>query len=128
MEKKTGTKKTPTASKAATKPEKTENFFAIVETGGKQYLVQPGMTLRVEKLPPPMKGGEIKFDKVLLIKNEKGVQLGHPYINNAAVMVTWQGDGRNKKVMVFRYHSKTRYRKNKGHRQAFTKVSVKGLE
>ncbi|MBI5045881.1 MAG: 50S ribosomal protein L21 [Candidatus Niyogibacteria bacterium] len=123
MEKKTSTKKAPTAAK----PVKTEDFFAIVETGGKQYLVQPGTTLKVEKLPPPMKGGEIKFDKVLLIKNAKGVQLGHPYIDGAAVMVTWQGDGRNKKVMVFRYHSKTRYRKNKGHRQAFTKVTVNDL-
>lgn len=99
-------------------------MFAVIETGGKQYVVETGKALSVEKLPVAV-GGKAVFDKVLLIAHDDGsVTIGQPYIEGAAVEAVVQVQGRAKKKIVFRYHSKTRYRKKKGHRQHFTKVAV----
>jgi len=98
-------------------------MFAIIETGGKQYKVETGKAIRVEKLPGEA-GGSLKFDKVLLLSDEKGVQIGTPYVSGAVIEATVLAQGREKKKIVFRYHSKTRYRKKKGHRQPFTKAEV----
>ena len=98
-------------------------MFAIIETGGKQYKVEVGKKIQVEKLAGEA-GGVIRFDKVLLVADEKGVQIGAPYIAGAAVEANILAHGREKKKIVFRYHSKTRYRKKKGHRQHFSAVSI----
>jgi len=98
-------------------------MFAVIETGGKQYIVEKGTTLSVEKLSPS-KGDKVVFDKVLLIVDKEKVSIGAPYIKGAVVDATSLKDGREKKKIVFRYHSKTRYRKLKGHRQPFTSVQI----
>ncbi len=102
-------------------------MFAVIETGGKQYIVESGKRLSVEKLPSE-KGGKIIFDKILLISDGENVQIGSPYVKGASVQAESLGNGREKKKIVFRYHSKTRYRKLKGHRQPFTKVSIVSMK
>ncbi len=99
-------------------------MFAVIETGGKQYRVSPGSKLKVEKLQ--VEAGEtFVFDKILLIAGEKdGLSIGRPYVSGAKVEVKVLRNARDRKKIVFRYHSKTRYRKKKGHRQHFTEVEV----
>jgi len=98
-------------------------MFAIIETGGKQYKVSPGSKIKVEKIDAE-KGGNFVFDKVLLISDDKNVEIGEPYIKGVKVEAKVLGEGRSKKIIVFRYHSKTRYRKKKGHRQPFSEFEI----
>lgn len=98
-------------------------MFAVIETGGKQYIVEKGTTLSVEKLSSS-KDSEIIFDKVLLISEKDKVTIGTPYIKGAVIDAKLLEEGRGKKKIVFRYHSKTRYRKLKGHRQPYTSVQI----
>lgn len=97
--------------------------FAIIETGGKQYVVAPGTTLSIERLSEK-KGGGVKFEKVLLVADGEKVEVGAPYVKGAEVEGRVVGEGRGEKKIVFRYHAKTRYRKLKTHRQSFTKVEI----
>jgi large subunit ribosomal protein L21 len=98
--------------------------FAVIETGGKQYKVAPGQKLRVEKLNAQ---GDFIFDKVLLVADGDTVEIGTPYVPGAKVEARVLRHARDKKKIIFRYHSKTRYRKKKGHRQPFTEVEVVGI-
>lgn len=98
-------------------------MFAIIETGGKQYKVTPGKKLKVEKLNVEV-GGEFVFDKVLLTADGENVKIGTPYVGGAKVEGKVLKQGRDEKKIVFKYHSKTRYRKKKGHRQHFTEVEI----
>ena len=100
-----------------------EVMFAIIETGGKQYKVESGSKIQVEKLPGE-EGGSIVFDKVLLKGEGEKVEIGTPYLEGASVEGKIVEQGRGAKKMVFRYKSKTRYRKKKGHRQPFTEVEI----
>lgn len=95
--------------------------IAVIETGGKQYKVSEGQKIKIEKLVSDK--GDVIFDKVLLI-SDKDVKVGTPYLENAKVEGKVVKEGREKKKIVFRYHSKTRYRKKKGHRQPFTEVEI----
>ena len=95
----------------------------IIETGGKQYMVSPEDKIKIEKLPPA-ENGEIVFDKVLAVIDGDKVEIGRPYLEAVSVTAKVEKEGRAKKVIVFRYHSKTRYRKKKGHRQRFTEVKI----
>lgn len=97
--------------------------FVIIETGGKQYRVTAGQKLRIEKLNAK-DGDSFIFDKVLLAVHGDAVKIGTPYLEGANVEGKVVGAGRDKKKIVFRYHSKTRYRKKKGHRQHFTEVEI----
>lgn len=98
-------------------------MFAIIETGGKQYKVSEGKTVKIEKLPS-QKGEKAVFENVLLVVDGDTVTLGRPYIDKARVEAEVVEQGRSRKKIVFRYHSKTRYRKKKGHRQHFTEVRI----
>ena len=100
--------------------------FAIIETGGKQYKVSLGKKVKVEKLLAE-EGGSITFDKVLLVAKGDSVKVGTPYIEGASVETKVLRQARDRKKIVFKYHSKTRYRKKKGHRQHFTEVEVVGV-
>ncbi|MDO8560632.1 MAG: 50S ribosomal protein L21 [bacterium] len=100
--------------------------FAVIKTGGKQYRVEPGQKLRIEKCEAE-KGGEISFDEVLLIVDGDKVEIGMPRIRNAKVEAEVLEQGREKKKIVFKYHAKSRYRKLKGHRQPFTEVMIKKI-
>lgn len=98
--------------------------FAVIKTGGKQYLVKPGQTLKIEKINAS-EGGKIVFDEVLLLGDDSGeVKIGTPLVEGARVEAEVVKQGRSRKVVVFKYHSKTRYRKKKGHRQLFTEVRI----
>ncbi len=97
--------------------------FAIIKTGGKQYRVEPGQTLKIEKIDTAEDGAVI-FDEVLLVSDENGVKVGTPHVAGAKVEAKLVKDGRARKIIVFRYHSKTRYKKKKGHRQTFTEVEI----
>ena len=93
---------------------------AVIETGGKQYLVEEGKVLYIEKLDAEA-GSEITFDKVLMAD---GV-LGKPYVKGATVTATVEKNGKAKKVLVYKYNSKKNYRRTQGHSQPYTKVTVK---
>ncbi|MBI3046455.1 MAG: 50S ribosomal protein L21 [Candidatus Harrisonbacteria bacterium] len=98
-------------------------MFAIVETGGKQYKVSPGQKLKVEKLDVES-GANLSLDKVLLVADDEEVKLGTPYVEGAKVETKVLSQGRHDKKIVFKYHSKTRYKKKKGHRQPYTELEV----
>ena len=97
--------------------------FAIIETGGKQYRVSEGMTLSIEKLDAEV-GKPLAFEKVLLVARDGDVACGTPYLPKQKVEASVLGAVRGERKMVFRFHSKTRYRKKKTHRQDLTRVQV----
>ena len=98
-------------------------MYAVVETGGKQYKVSAGETIEVEKLPLRV-GQQVELDRVLLINDENKVQVGNPTIEGAKVMATVAGQGKGKKVIVFKYKPRNRYRRKAGHRQAYTRLQI----
>lgn len=104
------------------------NKSAVIETGGKQFLVQSGQTLRVEKLEDAKTGGIISFDKVLLLIEGEEIKLGKPYVEGAKVSAEFKKEGRAEKVTVLRYKRKTRARRKMGHRQPFTEVIIKDIK
>lgn len=97
--------------------------FCVIETGGKQYVVVQGDNLKVEKLKAEA-GESLIFDKVLLKVSGDKVEVGTPYLSGEKVEGVLVGQGRDEKKLVFRYHSKTRYRKKKGHRQPHTEIKI----
>lgn len=100
--------------------------FSIIETGGKQYKVSAGQKIKVEKLNAEA-GDSFVFDKVLLVVDGEKVEIGTPYIAGAKVEAKVLRQARERKKIVFKYHSKTRYKKKKGHRQHFTEVLVEKI-
>ena len=96
---------------------------AVIETGGKQYLVEEGKVLYIEKLDA-LAGSEITFDKVLMAD---GV-LGQPYVKGASVTALVEKNGKAKKVLVYKYNAKKKYRKTQGHRKPYTKVTIKSIK
>jgi large subunit ribosomal protein L21 len=103
-------------------------MIAVIETGGKQYLITPQQQIKIEKLNNVKEGDEITFDKVLLlVDDENNIKIGKPYLEGVTVSAQITKAGREKKVIVFRYHSKTRYHKKKGHRQPYMKAIVKEI-
>ncbi len=99
---------------------------AVIETGGKQYLVSPKDKLNIEKLSG--KAGEsITFDKVLLVAENEKVTLGKPYVANAKVVGKILEQGKADKLVVFKYRAKARYRRKYGHRQQETIVQIESI-
>ena len=101
-------------------------MYAIIETGGKQYRVEPDEVLQVEKLTAAP-GDVVEFDKVALIQNEGNINLGKPWIEGAKVACRVLAQGRDRKVVVFTYKAKKNYKRKKGHRQSFTRVKVEKI-
>lgn len=99
--------------------------FAIIETGGKQYWVSPKDKIKVEKLAAEA-GQEITFDKVLLTR-DKDTKVGKPYVSGVKVVGKVLKQGRARKMRIFKYHSKTRYRRRLGHRQQFTEIEITSI-
>ncbi len=111
------------------KKDQDKKAFAVIETGGKQYRVSEGDIITVEKLEGEHKSGDkIVFDSVLLIDNGEDVSLGEPYLDKHKVTGEFIEEGKGKKVSVMRYRSKSRYFKNKGHRQPYNKVKIVSIE
>lgn len=100
--------------------------YAIVQTGGKQYKVEAGDTFRVESLPGD-EGDEITLEDVLLLSQDGNVTVGEPLVPGALVTTEVVGKGRGKKIIVFKYKPKTRYRRKNGHRQSYTELRVTGI-
>lgn len=96
--------------------------FAVIKTGGKQYIVRKGDVLTIEKLVH--EDAKVVFDQVLLIADESKALIGQPLVKGATVHATVVEDGKADKKLVFRYKAKIRYKKKKGHRQPFTKVKI----
>ncbi|KKU53161.1 MAG: 50S ribosomal protein L21 [Candidatus Ryanbacteria bacterium RIFCSPLOWO2_12_FULL_47_9c] len=101
-------------------------MFAVIETGGKQYIVGENQKLKIEKLP--LKAGEqVVFGKVLLLADGENIKIGKPYLEGISVEASLVAQGRGKKIRILRYHSKTRRRRRKGHRQPFSEVEIKSI-
>lgn len=98
-------------------------MFAIIRTGGKQYSVEKGTILKVEKLDQEI-GTEFIFDEVLLVDNSSKILLGTPKLDKARVSAKILSQGRGKKQIVFKYKNKTRYSVKNGHRQPYTEVEI----
>ena len=98
-------------------------MYAIVRTGGKQYRVEEGRSVVVERLPAE-EGETVELKDVLLIAENGDVTIGSPLIEGARVLAEVESNGRHKKIIVFKYKAKVRTRKKTGHRQNFTKLSV----
>ena len=101
-------------------------MYAVIETGGKQYRVQQGDTLFIEKLKVE-EGSTVDFDKVLLTSNEGEISVGKPYVDGAKVEATVLEQGKAKKIIVFKFKAKKNYRKKQGHRQPYTKVKIENI-
>ena len=102
-------------------------MYAIIETGGKQYRVQEGDNIFVEKLDADV-DSNVVFDQVLAVVNDGDVKVGAPVVEGAKVTAKVLAQGKEKKILVFKYKAKSNYRRRQGHRQPFTKVSIEKIE
>lgn len=102
-------------------------MYAIIKTGGKQYRVQEGDNIFVEKLDADV-DSNVVFDQVLAVVNDGDVKVGAPVVEGAKVTAKVLAQGKEKKILVFKYKAKSNYRRRQGHRQPFTKVSVEKIE
>jgi large subunit ribosomal protein L21 len=98
-------------------------IYAVIETGGKQYKVTPGQSIDVERLAVA-EGETVELDRVLLIADDDRVMVGRPTIPGAKVVATSKGEVKDKKIIVFKYKPKVRYRKKTGHRQLYTRLTI----
>lgn len=98
-------------------------MYAIIETGGKQYKVQEGDVIFVEKLDVA-EGEAVTFDKVLVIGEDKGIKAGAPFVKGATVDAKVLKNGKNPKIYVYKFKAKKNYRRKTGHRQPYTKVEI----
>ena len=101
-------------------------MYAVVETGGKQYKVEVGQTVDVEHIQAEI-GDTVELGRVLAVSTDEGLRLGNPVVAGARVTGSVVDQGRGKKIIVFRYKPKTRYRKKTGHRQSYTRVAVESI-
>jgi large subunit ribosomal protein L21 len=98
-------------------------MYAVIESGGKQYRVQPGDTVVLEKLPGSP-GDAVAFDKVLLVSSDESVAIGRPIVDGASVTGKILEQGRGEKLTVYKFKRRKNQRKRNGHRQAYTAVSI----
>ena len=100
-------------------------MYAIIETGGKQYKVSEGDIIKVEKLG--QLEGEYVFNNVCALSSEAGFKAGAPYVEGASVSATVLGEGKAKKVIIYKYKAKKGFHKKKGHRQPFTALKINSI-
>ena len=101
-------------------------MYAVIKTGGKQYKVQEGDVVFIEKLIAD-EGSEVSFDKVLAVSIEGSLNVGSPLVMDATVSAKVLNHGKEKKVIIFKYKPKKGYRKKQGHRQPYTKVQIEKI-
>lgn len=128
--KKPAVKKTVVKKVASKRVEKSKDSFAVIATGGKQYRVSPGDSLKIEKIIGEYKEGDkLIFDKVLLVDDGKDTAtIGTPYISGAAVNATLKKIARYKTIDVIKYKQKSRYFKKYGHRQPYFEVTIDSIK
>ncbi len=102
-------------------------MYAVVDSGGKQYKVKAGDVLRVEKLPGEV-GSPVTFERVLMVADGDTLNVGRPLLENTAVRGHIVEQGRERKVLVFKYKRRKRYRRKQGHRQPFTAVKIDSID
>ncbi len=102
-------------------------MLAVIRTGGKQYVVSPGQKIKIEKIDKK-EGVEITFNEVLLLEKNKKIEIGTPTIKGAKVIGKVLKQGKGKKVIIFKYKPKKRYKVKKGHRQPYTEVEIKTID
>lgn len=101
-------------------------MYAIIKTGGKQYCVEEGKVITIEKLDVEA-GAEVVFDEVLLVSGDS-VKIGQPTVAGAKVTGKVLEQGKGAKIRIFKYKAKSNYRRRQGHRQPFTKVQIEKIE
>jgi large subunit ribosomal protein L21 len=98
-------------------------MYVIVETGGKQYRLTQGETVRVERLEGE-EGGQVVIDSVLAASTDEGLRIGRPKLEGARVIVTILKQGRGPKIRIYKFKRRKGYRRTKGHRQEFTEIRI----
>jgi len=101
-------------------------MYAVIKSGGKQYRVQEGQTLKLEKIEVPT-GESIDFDEVLLVGSEEEVKVGAPLVDGAKVSAEVVSHGRGDKVTIIKFRRRKHHMKRQGHRQWFTEVKITGI-
>ncbi len=101
-------------------------MYAVIQTGGKQYRVSEGATLKVEKIDAD-EGASIELDRVLMVADGDDVKVGAPYLDGGKVTATVKSHGRGKKVTIIKFRRRKHHMKRQGHRQAFTEIEVTGI-
>ena len=101
-------------------------MYAVVRSGGKQYRVSPGGSVRVEKLSGEV-GSKVTLDEVLMIGGEGDVKIGTPTVDGASVSGTIMAQGRGDKIRVFKMKRRKGYRRTQGHRQDYTEIAIDGI-
>jgi len=102
-------------------------MYAVIKTGGKQYRVSEGQTLRVEKLDAEA-GANVEFDQVLMVADGDSVKVGTPLVNGGKVTAEITSQGRGDKIKIVKFRRRKHYRKQAGHRQHFTEVKITGIQ
>lgn len=98
-------------------------MYAIIKTGGKQYRVAEGQTLKVEKLALAQ-GNDVDFNEVLMVSNGDGIKVGSPFLSNAKVTATVVDHGRGKKISIIKFRRRKHHMKRAGHRQDYTEIKI----
>jgi large subunit ribosomal protein L21 len=98
-------------------------MYAVIETGGKQYRVAQGEQVEVEKLDGAV-GTRVEFDRVLMVRTDQGVVVGHPVVEKAKVVGEVLAQGRGGRIIVFKKKRRKNYRRTRGHRQSFTRIKI----
>ena len=101
-------------------------MYAVVKTGGKQYRVQSGESVRVEALSAAV-GAAVSFDEVLMVGEGESVRVGTPFVAGAKVNATVVSHGRGEKERIFKLRRRKHFQKSQGHRQAYTEVRIDGI-
>ncbi len=101
-------------------------MYAVIQTGGKQYRVAQGSTLRIEKIAAD-EGASVELDKVLMVADGDDVKVGTPYLDGGKVTATIKSHGRGKKVKIIKFKRRKHHLKRQGHRQDFTEIEVTGI-
>jgi len=102
-------------------------MYAVVSSGGKQYKVHEGEILRVEKISGNI-GDKVSFDKILMYSDGENVRIGRPVLDDVMVRGQIVEHGKNKKIIVFKYKRRKRYRRKQGHRQQYTAIKIENIE
>ena len=101
-------------------------MYAVIQTGGKQYRVEEGATLKIEKLDV-QSGDSVEFDKVLMVQSDSDIKVGKPFLEGSKVTATVTSQGRHKKIKIIKFKRRKHHMKQMGHRQYFTEVQITGI-
>jgi len=101
-------------------------MYAVIETGGKQYRVTEGQSIKVEKLNADA-GSSIDLDKVLLVANGDDIKVGAPYLQGGKVTATVKSHGRGEKIRIIKFRRRKHHQKVQGHRQSYTELEITGI-